>query len=72
MRPISKDPHWKNNFKNTGQSTEKCGESMPIFVNVDMYESKSCAAISGEFPKSSEMTAHNLIEYVWIFFPCFA
>ena len=54
MRPISKDPQWKNNFKNASQSPEKCGESMVIFVNVKMYVSKSCAAISGEFLKSSK------------------
>ena len=37
---------------------------MPIFVNVNMYVFSSCAAISGEFPKSSEMTAHNLNAYI--------
>ena len=44
---------------------------MPIFVNVNMYVFRSCAAISGELQKSSKMTAHNLNEYILIFFPCF-
>ena len=53
----------KINFKNAGLISEKCGESTPIFVNVNMYVSKSCAAISSEFPKSSEMAAHDLDTY---------
>ena len=60
MRPISKDSHWKTVFKNAGLSTENCGESMSIYVNVNIYVSKSYAAISGEFLKSSEMAAYNL------------
>ena len=44
---------------------------MPIFVNVNMYVFRSCAAISGELQKSSKMTAHNLNAYILIFFPCF-
>ena len=71
MRPTSKDSHWKTAFKNAGLCTENCGESRPIFVNVNMYVFKSCAAISGEFLKSSEMAAHNSNAYIWIFFPCF-
>ena len=71
MRPISKDPHWKNNFKTAGLIAEKCGESIPIFVNVNIYVSKSCAAISGEFMKSSEMAAHNSNAYIWLFLSMF-
>ena len=52
MRPIPKDPRWKNNFKNAGQIVEKYGESMLISVDMNMYVSKSCAAIFGEFLKS--------------------
>ena len=37
---------------------------MPIFVNANRYVSKSCAAIFGEFLKSSEMAAHNLDAYI--------
>ena len=71
MRPRSKDSHWKTAFKKAGFFAEKCGESMTIFVNVNVYVSKSCAAISGEFLKSSEMAAHYLNAYIWILFPCF-
>ena len=52
MSTIPKDPRWNFFFKNAGQIAEKCGESMPIFVNMNMYVSKSCAAIFGEFLKS--------------------
>ena len=67
MRPTSKDSHWKTAFKNAGLCTENCGESRPIFVNVNMYEFKYCAAISGEFLKSSEMAAHNSNAYTYEF-----
>ena len=40
---------------------------MPIFVNVIMHVFNSCAAISGEFLKSSEMEAHDLNAYIFTF-----
>ena len=67
MRPISKDPHWKDNFKNAGLSSEKCRESMPIFVNVNIYVFKSCAAIYDDFRNSPESAAHDLDTYIFTF-----
>ena len=40
---------------------------MPIFVNINMYVFKSCAAISGVLQKSSEMAAHDLDTYIFTF-----
>ena len=40
---------------------------MPVFVNVNIYVFKLCAAISGEFLKSSEMAAHNLNTFIFTF-----
>ena len=72
MRPTSKDSHWKSALKNAGLIAENHGESMAILVNVNMYVIKSCADISCEFSKSSEMATHNSNPYIYIFFHVFA
>ena len=40
---------------------------MPIFANMNMYVSKSCAAISDDFRNSPEMAEHNLDTYIFAF-----
>ena len=40
---------------------------MPIFVNVNIYVSKPCTAISEDFGNSPEMAAHDLDTYIFTF-----
>ena len=54
MRPKKMSPPI-NQFQKPGLISETCGESMPMFVIVNMYVFKLCAAISGGFPKSLEI-----------------